>query len=256
MLVDLSPLLPSLLHQHGGRKDRLLHCAGCYAGYGRVWRSGGHLQLCQDPLLSTNQHDPDWSKWGSCFEVRAAPLTRSPDLIFTVWSCWKPIFSLVSTIIRLFYTQLKRYAFKISRNNLKVLHQNQSCWVGSCKNASSVVVRHFYSDQTVALTGRLWWGHRGVQGQSLLEVVQREPVNQFRGNTWTTPLKSLYFDRKLTGQMQFVTPEPEHVSSSHVDLWQLHKALTGVSGHQSSERRCSGKKTEHWLGLQIIWLPL
>lgn len=50
-------------NQHGGGQDRLLHRAGCHAGYGRVRRSGGHLQLCQDPLLQTYQHDPDWSEW-------------------------------------------------------------------------------------------------------------------------------------------------------------------------------------------------
>lgn len=54
-----------LLHQYGGRQDWLLHCAGCHAGYGWMWRSGGHLQLCQDPLLQTHQHDPDWSEWES-----------------------------------------------------------------------------------------------------------------------------------------------------------------------------------------------
>lgn len=50
-------------NQHGGGQNRLLHCAGCHAGYGRVRRSGGYLQLCQDPLLQTYQHDPDWSEW-------------------------------------------------------------------------------------------------------------------------------------------------------------------------------------------------
>lgn len=45
--------------QCGSRQDRLLYRAGCNAGHGRVWRSGGHLQLCEDPLLSPYQHDPN-----------------------------------------------------------------------------------------------------------------------------------------------------------------------------------------------------
>lgn len=40
-------------------QDRLLYRAWCNAGHGRVWRSGGHLQLCEDALLSSYQHDPD-----------------------------------------------------------------------------------------------------------------------------------------------------------------------------------------------------
>lgn len=43
--------------QCGGRSHRLLHCAGCHVGHGRVWGRGGYLQLRQNPLLSTYQHD-------------------------------------------------------------------------------------------------------------------------------------------------------------------------------------------------------
>lgn len=45
--------------QRGGRTHRLLHRAGRHVGHGRVRGRGGHLQLRQDPLLPTHQHDPD-----------------------------------------------------------------------------------------------------------------------------------------------------------------------------------------------------
>lgn len=56
-----SHLCPSfvLRLQCGSGQDRLLYRAGRNAGHGRVWRSGGHLQLCEDPLLTSYQHDPN-----------------------------------------------------------------------------------------------------------------------------------------------------------------------------------------------------
>lgn len=48
--------------QYGRRPYGLLYSAGRDVGHGGVWRCGGHLQLCEDALLATYQHDPDWGE--------------------------------------------------------------------------------------------------------------------------------------------------------------------------------------------------
>ena len=61
LIFDLWPFSLSLW-QYGGWSDGLLHCAGRDAGHGWVWGGGGHLQLREDTLLPTDQHDPDRGK--------------------------------------------------------------------------------------------------------------------------------------------------------------------------------------------------
>ncbi|KAG5842984.1 hypothetical protein ANANG_G00183620 [Anguilla anguilla] len=54
--------------QRRGWQDRLLHRSGRDAGHGGVRGRGRHLQLRQDPLLATHQHDPD--RGAVCFHPR------------------------------------------------------------------------------------------------------------------------------------------------------------------------------------------
>lgn len=49
----------SFVRQCGGRTHRLLHRPGRDVGHGGVRGGGGHLQLRENPLLPTHQHDPD-----------------------------------------------------------------------------------------------------------------------------------------------------------------------------------------------------
>lgn len=126
--------LLSPLHQYGGWPDWLLHCAGCHAWYGWVWRSGGHLQLCQDPLLQTYQHDPDWSEWYS----------SRPTLLASVWS------SLVHMYTKILFFFLYRENIR-ELLLLKIFSKSSGCSSFTVEDDENEITM---SEQTNVMLGR------------------------------------------------------------------------------------------------------